>query len=163
PFDHRRQAVRLAGARHLLRPVLGLARACERVGERGRVSLHLQRPAGDAIARPLSRGSVRRQWRAAAAPRRTRAEATMRLVTHRSTVESAARLGAVDDDMVVDVEKIGATAGLALPSTMLDFIDLGPVALAGLRDALDEHRARWPAGVAIPLSNVKLLAPIPRP
>jgi 2-keto-4-pentenoate hydratase/2-oxohepta-3-ene-1,7-dioic acid hydratase in catechol pathway len=87
----------------------------------------------------------------------------MRLVTYRSTVESAARLGAIDTDMVVDVERLGARAGLALPSTMLDFIDLGPGALAGLRDALDEYRTRWPADVAIPRSNVKLLAPIPRP
>jgi len=87
----------------------------------------------------------------------------MRLVTYRSTVESAARLGAIDDDMVVDVEKIGAKAGLALPYTMLDFIDLGSVALASLRDALHEHRTRWPAGTAVPFSNVKLLAPIPRP
>jgi hypothetical protein len=42
----------------------------------------------------------------------------MRLVTYRATVESAARLGALDDDMVVDVETIGARAGLALPSSM---------------------------------------------
>jgi 2-keto-4-pentenoate hydratase/2-oxohepta-3-ene-1,7-dioic acid hydratase in catechol pathway len=87
----------------------------------------------------------------------------MRLVTYRGTIESAARLGAIDSDMVVDVEKIGAKAGLSLPATMLDFIDLGPAALAGLRDALDEYRGRWPAGIAVPLANVKLLAPIPRP
>ena len=87
----------------------------------------------------------------------------MRLVTYRSTVESAARLGAIANDMVVDVERLGAKAGVALPAAMLDFIDLGPVALTGLRDALDEYRTRWPAGCALPLSNVKLLAPIPRP
>jgi 2-keto-4-pentenoate hydratase/2-oxohepta-3-ene-1,7-dioic acid hydratase in catechol pathway len=87
----------------------------------------------------------------------------MRLVTYRGTIESAARLGAIDGDMVVDVEKIGAKAGLSLPAAMLDFIDLGPAALAALRDALDEYRARWPAGAAVPLANVKLLAPIPRP
>ena len=31
----------------------------------------------------------------------------MRLVTYRGTIESAARLGAIDSDMVVNVEKIG--------------------------------------------------------
>jgi 2-keto-4-pentenoate hydratase/2-oxohepta-3-ene-1,7-dioic acid hydratase in catechol pathway len=87
----------------------------------------------------------------------------MRLVTYRGTIESAARLGAIDDDMVVDVGQIGAKAGLSLPASMLDFIDLGPAALAGLRDALDAYRGRWPAGIAVPLANVKLLAPIPRP
>jgi 2-keto-4-pentenoate hydratase/2-oxohepta-3-ene-1,7-dioic acid hydratase in catechol pathway len=50
-----------------------------------------------------------------------------------------------------------------MPSSMLDFIDLGPSAIAGLRDILDEHRSRWPVGAALPLANVRLLAPIPRP
>lgn len=87
----------------------------------------------------------------------------MRLVTYRSAVDAAARLGVIDGDLVIDVERLGARAGQALPSTMLDFIDLGPVALAALRDALDEYRAHWPVGAALPLGNVKLLAPIPRP
>ncbi|WP_338699375.1 hypothetical protein V5279_17440 [Bradyrhizobium sp. 26S5] len=46
----------------------------------------------------------------------------MRLVTYRSTVEAAARLGAVIDDLVVDVEEAGRHAGARLPSSMLDFI-----------------------------------------
>lgn len=87
----------------------------------------------------------------------------MRLVTYRRTVETEARLGVVIDDLVVDVAAIGRKAGCELPSTMLEFIDLGPSAIAGLRDALGEHAGRLPAGVALPLSNVRLLAPIPRP
>ncbi|QIG91205.1 MULTISPECIES: hypothetical protein [unclassified Bradyrhizobium] len=46
----------------------------------------------------------------------------MRLVTYRSTVEAAARLGAVIDDLVVDVAEAGQHAGVRLPSSMLDFI-----------------------------------------
>ena len=57
----------------------------------------------------------------------------MRLVTYRSTVEAAARLGALVDDLVVDVEKAGQHAGASLPSSMLDFVDLGPLALAALK------------------------------
>lgn len=87
----------------------------------------------------------------------------MRLVTYRSVVDAAARLGVVESDLVIDVERLGARAGQALPSTMLDFIDLGPVALTVLREALDDQRGRWPLGAALPLGNVKLLAPIPRP
>ena len=87
----------------------------------------------------------------------------MRLVTYRGTIEAAARLGVIDDALVVDVEKIGARAGIALPSSMLDFIDLGFPALAALKRVLDEQESRWPAGAALPLANVKLLAPIPRP
>ena len=86
----------------------------------------------------------------------------MRLVTYRSTVEAAARLGVVVDD-VVDVEKVGLAAGMSLPSTMLDFIDLGPPALAALKQLLNGHGDHWPVGTALPLANVKLLAPIPRP
>ncbi len=87
----------------------------------------------------------------------------MRFVTYRPAVELAARLGVIEGDLVVDVEKLGATEGVALPAAMLDFIDLGPAAIAALHSALDRHRNGWPVGTAIPRSNVKLLAPIPRP
>ena len=87
----------------------------------------------------------------------------MRLVTYRATVEAASRLGALVDDLVIDVERLGARAGLALPDRMLDLIDLGPAALAELRALLGESNGRWPVGGALPLANVKLLAPIPRP
>jgi 2-keto-4-pentenoate hydratase/2-oxohepta-3-ene-1,7-dioic acid hydratase in catechol pathway len=87
----------------------------------------------------------------------------MRLVTYRETIESEARLGVIDGDLVVDVEKIGAKAGLSLPASMLDFIDLGPSAILSLRDTLKEFSGRFPARTGVPLVNVKLLAPIPRP
>jgi 2-keto-4-pentenoate hydratase/2-oxohepta-3-ene-1,7-dioic acid hydratase in catechol pathway len=86
----------------------------------------------------------------------------MRLVTYRETIESGARLGVIDGDLVVDVEKIGAKAGLSLPASMLDFIDLGPSAILSLRDTMKEFNGRFPAGTGVPLVNVKLLAPIPR-
>jgi 2-keto-4-pentenoate hydratase/2-oxohepta-3-ene-1,7-dioic acid hydratase in catechol pathway len=87
----------------------------------------------------------------------------MRLVTYRGTVDAAARLGVVEGDLVIDVERLGAKAGQAFPSTMLDLIDLGPAALAALGEALDAQRGHWPVGAALPLGNVRLLAPIPRP
>jgi 2-keto-4-pentenoate hydratase/2-oxohepta-3-ene-1,7-dioic acid hydratase in catechol pathway len=46
---------------------------------------------------------------------------------------------------------------------MLDFIDLGPPALAALKKILNEGKDSWPVGAALPLANVRLLAPIPRP
>jgi 2-keto-4-pentenoate hydratase/2-oxohepta-3-ene-1,7-dioic acid hydratase in catechol pathway len=87
----------------------------------------------------------------------------MRLVTYRANVEAAARLGAVVDDMVVDVERIGAAAGVALPASMLDLIDLGPPATIALKKILSDKASQWPVGAVLPLANVKLLAPIPRP
>ncbi|BBQ02484.1 gentisate 1,2-dioxygenase (plasmid) [Burkholderia sp. SFA1] len=87
----------------------------------------------------------------------------MRLVTYRSEVCAAARLGAIIDDAVVDLERLGAVMGLPLPVSMLEFIDLGPQAVRQTSALLDEQRGKWPVGVSMPASNVKLLAPIPRP
>src|SRR3954447_7663508 len=87
----------------------------------------------------------------------------MRLVTYRANIEAAARLGAVVDDVVVDVERIGAHASIVLPSSMLDLIELGSPATSALKKILDDHRDHWPVGTATPLANVRLLAPIPRP
>src|SRR5256886_382383 len=87
----------------------------------------------------------------------------MRLVTYRGSIEAAARLGVVVDDLVIDVEKIGAHAGVSLPSSMLVFIDLGPPPSAALKKILGDCKGHWPVGPPLPLPNVRLLAPIPRP
>ena len=87
----------------------------------------------------------------------------MRLVTYRADVCAAARLGVMTDLFVVDLEYLGAHAGKALPSSMLELIDLGPLGLATVRDVLKSFAGNWPAGAAWPTQNVKLLAPIPRP
>lgn len=87
----------------------------------------------------------------------------MRLVTYRASVEAESRLGVLIDDLVIDVAVLGARAGVPLPSRMLDLIDLGPAALNELNLLLDEAKGRWPVNGALPFSNVRLLAPIPRP
>ena len=87
----------------------------------------------------------------------------MRLVTYRRTVEDAARLGVIDGDLVVDVPLLGDMAGVMMPATMLDLIDMGPVAVDRLRGLVEDLRGRLDPGVAVPLDNVRLLAPIPRP
>ncbi|MBF6989549.1 fumarylacetoacetate hydrolase family protein [Cupriavidus sp. IK-TO18] len=87
----------------------------------------------------------------------------MRLVTYRSEVTAAARLGALVDGNIVDLARFGAAVGVDIPSTMLEFIDLGPEAVRSTSALLNEYRGKLPFGVAFPASNVKLLAPIPRP
>ncbi|SKD03821.1 2-keto-4-pentenoate hydratase/2-oxohepta-3-ene-1,7-dioic acid hydratase (catechol pathway) [Burkholderia sp. CF099] len=87
----------------------------------------------------------------------------MRVVTYRPEITAAARLGAIVDGDVVDLARLGAAAGHTLPSSMLEFIDLGPQAVRFVSALLDEHRGKWPVGAAVPVHNVKLLAPIPRP
>lgn len=87
----------------------------------------------------------------------------MRLVTYRTEPAAAGRLGAIVDDLVVDLELFGDVAGQPLPDNMLDFIDLGPSAVKLTSQLLAEMEGEFPVGVALPLANVKLLAPIPRP
>ncbi|WP_273522409.1 fumarylacetoacetate hydrolase family protein [Rhodosalinus sediminis] len=87
----------------------------------------------------------------------------MKLVTYRRHPADAGRLGALVDDTVVDIARLGEATGEPLPGTMLDFIDLGPDAVRVASDLLDEMRGDWPLGVRLPRASVTLLAPIPRP
>lgn len=87
----------------------------------------------------------------------------MRLVTYRANVSTAARLGAIVDDLVVDLQRLGAHAGQAIPDDILAFIDLGPHAVTTTTALLATHKGRWPLDASLPLGNVRLLAPIPRP
>ena len=84
----------------------------------------------------------------------------MRLVTYRSG-QDAARLGALAGDLVVDIEMLGAAHGIELPDNMLDFIDHAATTLPAAKALVED--GDWPVGTAIYASNVKLLAPIPRP
>ncbi len=85
----------------------------------------------------------------------------MRLVTYRLHPEAEARLGAITDDYVIDLAKLGAARGVPLPSTMLGFIDLGFAAVYTVETWIKD--GDYPLGTALPVGNVKLLAPIPRP
>lgn len=86
----------------------------------------------------------------------------MRMVTYRLG-QDAARLGVEHDALIVDVARFGEAMGMELPSTMLEFIDLGVVARDMVRDALAECSPEDFVGCSIPASNARLLAPIPRP
>jgi 2-keto-4-pentenoate hydratase/2-oxohepta-3-ene-1,7-dioic acid hydratase in catechol pathway len=87
----------------------------------------------------------------------------MKLVTYRASVEGAARLGVLDGDLVVDVERLGAAQGESLPASMLGLIDLGCPGLDALRACLEAAQGRHKPSTATDLANVRLLAPIPRP
>ena len=75
----------------------------------------------------------------------------MRLVTF--THQGSTRIGAVDGDAVVDL----AAAVPALPRDMIGFLSAGAPALAAARGAIASAKAR------IPLADVRLDAPVPRP
>ncbi|MDX7986940.1 fumarylacetoacetate hydrolase family protein [Xenorhabdus sp. 12] len=87
----------------------------------------------------------------------------MRLVTYRSEITAAARLGAIVNHHVVDLAKLATYIEEELPDNMLDFINLGPQVVSDISDLLDSFKEQWPPGVALLVPNVKILAPIPRP
>lgn len=87
----------------------------------------------------------------------------MKLVTYRASVEGAARLGVIEGDLVVDVERLAAAQGECLPASMLGLIDLGRPGLEALQGCLEAAAGRHRPGTATALANVRLLAPIPRP
>lgn len=87
----------------------------------------------------------------------------MRLVTYRVNIDAEARLGAIVGDLLIDMAKLGAAAGVPLPPTMLEFIDLGPQAVTLANELIDLANGFFPLSAAIPVGNAKLLAPIPRP
>ena len=86
----------------------------------------------------------------------------MRFVTYTSGA-GGARLGVLVNDLVVDVERLGAATGLAWPSDILRLIDNSVTLLPALKNCLDSTKGRLPVGSAIPIEDVKLQAPIPRP
>ncbi|EKT53007.1 fumarylacetoacetate hydrolase family protein [Providencia burhodogranariea] len=87
----------------------------------------------------------------------------MRLITYRSDVTAAARLGAIVDNQVVDLARLAEERGQYLPDNMLDFIDLGPQGVRSGTELLNVYQGQFPAGTAWPVQNVKILAPIPQP
>ncbi|WP_372893546.1 fumarylacetoacetate hydrolase family protein [Rhodosalinus sp.] len=87
----------------------------------------------------------------------------MKLVTYRRHPADAGRLGALVDDRVVDLARLGEATGEPLPDTMLDFIELGPDAVRVASELVGEMEGDWPLGCTQPRANVTLMAPIPRP
>jgi len=86
----------------------------------------------------------------------------MKLITYQTRTLHT-RLGALVDDFAIDLERLGAAAGIALPDNMLDFIDAAPVSVERTRELLSKFQGNWPLHVATPVANVRLLAPIPKP
>ena len=86
----------------------------------------------------------------------------MQLVTFKNK-DQVVRLGAIVNGMVIDIAALGHAANIVLPDNILDFIDANPASVRVTNDLLQKYQECWPVGVATALSNVKLLAPIPKP
>jgi 2-keto-4-pentenoate hydratase/2-oxohepta-3-ene-1,7-dioic acid hydratase in catechol pathway len=86
----------------------------------------------------------------------------MKLVTYRLG-QKESRLGVIQDSLIIDAQNFGERIDLSLPSSMLEFIDLGSIAVSSLSEILSKTKARDFVGVSVPIENAKILAPIPRP
>ena len=88
----------------------------------------------------------------------------MKLVTYCKN-EGDARLGVIQDKYIIDVERFSHRVNLELPSTMLEFIDLGLKAIESLNEALENSNQIKDiyTEIFVPAMSAKILAPIPRP
>lgn len=87
----------------------------------------------------------------------------MKLATYRTSIEAASKLGIIVNDQIVDCAALGNAFGEQFPTNMLELINRGPAGLAAIKQTLEKANGDWPIGTAVPLVNVRLLAPIPRP
>lgn len=86
----------------------------------------------------------------------------MKLVTYRIN-HTAARLGFIEENMVIDVQKLGQIKTTPMPDNMLDFIDLGTDGIKQLTQLYNTATKEELLDCSIPVGNATLLAPIPKP
>jgi len=86
----------------------------------------------------------------------------MKLVTYRIN-HTAAKLGFIEEQMIIDAEKLGHTKQSPLPDNMLDFIDLGINGINHAVRLINTATKEELEECSIPLGNATLLAPIPKP
>lgn len=86
----------------------------------------------------------------------------MKLVTYRIN-HAPSRLGFVEEQMIIDAEKLGHIKSSPLPNNMLDFIDLGIEGINQAVHLINIATKEELLDCSLPLANATLLAPIPKP
>ena len=86
----------------------------------------------------------------------------MKLVTYRIN-HTPARLGFIEEEMIIDAEKLGQIKESPLPVDILDFIDLGIDGINTAVRLINSATKEELLDCSIPIGNATLLAPIPRP
>lgn len=86
----------------------------------------------------------------------------MKLATYKIN-HTVPRLGVVIGNHIIDIEDLGKIKKEVLPKTMLDLIDLGLPEVARIQGLINSLTAEELSNCEYPLSNVTLLAPIPKP
>ncbi|MCO6149332.1 fumarylacetoacetate hydrolase family protein [Flavobacterium sp. NRK1] len=86
----------------------------------------------------------------------------MKLVTYRIN-HTPSRLGFIEEQMIIDAEKLGHIKNSPLPDNMLDFIDLGMNAINHAVTLINTATKEELEECSIPIANATLMAPIPKP
>ncbi|PCI04982.1 MAG: gentisate 1,2-dioxygenase [Flavobacteriaceae bacterium] len=86
----------------------------------------------------------------------------MKLVTYKIQQQEA-RVGFLYNDLIVDVQRFGSQIGICLPTSMLELIDYGKIAIQALNEGVANMKVNWLVGTSVPATNATILAPIPKP
>src|SRR6218665_133494 len=86
----------------------------------------------------------------------------MKLLTYKTT-SGEQKLGILHNDTIIDVERLGHKTNETFPKTMLELIDAGLEEVGRIAYILDKANENTIAAVAVPMNEVTLLAPIPKP
>jgi 2-keto-4-pentenoate hydratase/2-oxohepta-3-ene-1,7-dioic acid hydratase in catechol pathway len=82
---------------------------------------------------------------------------------HPEPARGEAKLGVVQNDTIIELEALGHKTNETFPKTMLDLIDAGPDEVQRIDSTIKKSSENVIASASVKLSDVTLLAPIPRP
>ena len=86
----------------------------------------------------------------------------MKLLTY-LTSDNEQRAGFIHNNKAVDLEDFGQVANFPLPSTILELIDMGFEVIAEINSLLEDTSEAELAEISYNLSEIQILAPIPKP
>lgn len=86
----------------------------------------------------------------------------MKLLTYQNT-SGAQKIGILQNDTIIDIETLGFKTNENFPKSMLELIDAGMAEVEKISNALTNANENVVAAVSIPMSEVTVLAPIPKP
>lgn len=86
----------------------------------------------------------------------------MKLLTYKTNSDDQ-KLGILQNDTIIDVELLGYKTNETFPKSMLELIDAGFEEVARISDILAKANENVIAAVSIPIAEVTILAPIPKP
>ncbi|MFT3796301.1 fumarylacetoacetate hydrolase family protein [Flavobacterium sp.] len=86
----------------------------------------------------------------------------MKLLTYQNA-SGEQKIGILDNDTIIDIEKLGHKSNETFPGTMLELIDAGLDEVKKIQNAYGSANENTIAAVSIPMNEVTVLAPIPKP